>query len=174
VPHYGRVWFEDVYPGIDMEYYSNSSQLQYNFLVAPGGDPTRIRLHFPEAQKLEIATNGDLVIYGPQQSVLRQPAPYSFQPRDSLREEVTTGFVLVDSQTVGFQVSAYDSTRSLVIDPPLVYSTYLGSETGSETSLGIVADADGNAYLTGQAQAAGFPTTPGRWMAPFRAIPTPS
>src|SRR5947209_9158105 len=44
VPTYGKVKYEGVYPGVDLVYYGNQRQLEYDFVVAPGADPKAITL----------------------------------------------------------------------------------------------------------------------------------
>src|SRR4051794_32947533 len=44
VPHYARVRYKNVYPGIDVVYYGSDRHLEYDFIVAPGADPKRIEL----------------------------------------------------------------------------------------------------------------------------------
>ncbi len=161
IPHYGRVLYRRVYPSIDLALRRDEGQVQYDFIVAPGGDPTQIRLRFAGIRSLEIAPSGDLIVHAPHNNTIRQRAPYSSQPGASGQSRVASRFVLLDKQSVGFAVEGYDQSRALVIDPTLIFSTYIGSAQGAETSIGIDLDSAGNAYIMGQAQAPGFPTTPG-------------
>jgi hypothetical protein len=62
VSSYARVKYEGVYPGVDLVYYGNQRQLEYDFVVAPGADPNRIRLSFAGAEGMRVdAASGDLV-----------------------------------------------------------------------------------------------------------------
>ncbi|PYN13738.1 MAG: hypothetical protein DME05_17700, partial [Candidatus Rokuibacteriota bacterium] len=63
MPTYARVRYEDLYPGIDLVYYGNQRQLEYDFVVRPGADPRRIALGFRGAQRLEVDPQGDLVLH---------------------------------------------------------------------------------------------------------------
>jgi hypothetical protein len=160
VPTYAKVHYHEVYPGIDLVYYGNQRQLEYDFIVAPGADPERIVLDFQGAEHLEIDAQGDLVLHtaaGP----IRQRKPIIYQEIDGVRREVEGGYAVTGTNRVGFQVAAYDADQPLVIDPVLLaYSTYLG---GGKNDAGnrIVADADGNAYVAGFTNSTNFPTTPG-------------
>src|SRR5947207_6050798 len=62
VPHYARIQYEGVYPGIDLVWYGNQRRLEYDFVVAPGADPKQIRIAYAGAESLDVAANGDLVL----------------------------------------------------------------------------------------------------------------
>jgi beta-propeller repeat-containing protein len=157
VPTYAKVHYREVYPGVDLVYYGNQRQLEYDFVVAPGADPNKIVLGFKGADKLEIDAQGDLVLYvagGP----VRLRKPYIYQGTGSIRQEIAGGYILHGANRVGIDVAAYDRSRPLVIDPVILsYSTYLGGEAG----VAIAVDGDGNAYVTGYAGSTDFPTTSG-------------
>jgi hypothetical protein len=125
VPTYAKVEYRGVYPGIDLVYYGNQRQLEYDFTVAPGADPQRIVLDFKGVEKLEIDAQGDLVMHAAG-GALRQHKPVIYQAIDGVRRQVAGGYVIKDAHQVAFQVAAYDQARPLVIDPVLSYSTYLG------------------------------------------------
>jgi len=158
IPTYAKVHYQDVYPGIDLVYYGNQRQLEYDFLVAPGADPNDIVLRFKGAQRIEIDAQGDLVLHAAGGDV-RQRKPSIYQEVDGVRREIEGGYVLKPGKRVGFRMAAYDRGRPLVIDPVLAYSTYLGGNVFTE-GLGIAVDAGGNAYVTGGAIPV-FPTTAG-------------
>jgi beta-propeller repeat-containing protein len=159
VPTYAKVHYQDVYPGIDLVYYGNQRQLEYDFVVAPGGDPERIALGFQGVERLEIDAEGELVLHAAG-GALRQRKPVIYQETDGLRREIDGGYILKGANRVGFRVAAYDDSRPLVIDPVLFYSTYLGG-SGFEVGNGIAVDPVGNAYVTGTTASVNFPTTAG-------------
>jgi hypothetical protein len=159
VPTYAKVEYRGVYPGIDLVYYGNQRQLEYDFIVAPGADPQRIVLDFKGVEKLEIDAQGDLVMHAAG-GALRQHKPVIYQAIDGVRRQVAGGYVIKDAHQVAFQVAAYDQARPLVIDPVLSYSTYLGG-AGIEEPWTIAVDATGNAYVTGSTNSINFPTTAG-------------
>ena len=160
VPTYAKVHYQNVYPGIDLVYYGNQRQLEYDFVVAPGADPKKIVLDFKGADKVEIDARGDLVLQAPGGDI-RQHKPIIYQEIDGIRQEIAGGYVRKGANCVGFEVAAYDTTRLLVIDPlVLAYSTYLGGN-GFDGAAGIAVDPDGNAYVTGFTTSTDFPTTLG-------------
>jgi hypothetical protein len=159
IPTYGRVHYAGLYPGIDLVYYGNGDRLEYDFVVAPGADPGRIRLAFAGADRVAIDAAGDLVLATAAGEV-RQHRPFLYQEFDGVRREVAGGYRLAGSREVAFEVAAYDRRRALVIDPVLAYSTYLGGSSGDAVA-GIAVDAQGFAYVAGTTTSGDFPTTPG-------------
>src|SRR5882672_6170798 len=160
VPTYAKVQYKNVYPGIDLVYYGNQRQLEYDFVVAPGADPNKIVLGFKGARKLAIDAQGDLVLHTAGGDI-RQHKPIIYQEIDGIRRDIDGGYVRKGANHVGFQVAAYDPTWPLVIDPVVLsYSTYLGGER-ADRGVGIAADAAGNAYVTGGTTSISFPTTSG-------------
>ena len=154
VETYSRVRYQNVYRGIDLVYYGNQQQLEYDFIVAPKANPRTIRLRIDGAEKLRIDTNGDLVLTTPSGDMI-QRKPVAYQEFDGQRKEVAANYRL-DGKTITLDLGTYDKTKRLIIDPVLVYSTYLGG-SGADTGLGIAVDAQGSAFLTGDALSIDFP-----------------
>ena len=173
IPHYGRVRVKDLYPGIDLVLYGNPQQLEYDFVVAPGADPGQIRLSLSGAEAVRLDDTGDLVLDFPG-GTLTQRAPKVYQDHDGERRPVEGGYRLLSAgdqklgagpelafapktpALIGFQVAAYDADKALVIDPVLVYSTYLGG-SDDDYGYGIAVDGAGNAYVTGFTARSIFP-----------------
>jgi len=126
VPIYGKVRFEEIYPGINLSYYGSQRQLEYDFEVAPGADPTRIRFSCDGAKALKIDTDGDLVLKL-KGGELRQHSPVVYQELNGQRVAIAGRFVIRGRREIGLEIGKYDIDRSLIIDPTLVYSTYLGA-----------------------------------------------
>jgi hypothetical protein len=147
VPTYGKVQYRDLYPGVDLLYYGNQRQLEYDFVVRPGADPSSIVLSFQGADRVEVDAQGDLVLQTALGQI-RQRKPVIYQEIDGARREIQGGYVLTDRDQVTFRVAAYDVRQPLVIDPVLFYSTYLGG-SGNEGGSGIAVDAAGAVYVTG-------------------------
>jgi hypothetical protein len=160
VPHFGRVAYQGVYPGINLFYYGNSqTQLEYDFDVAPGARAGAIQLAFQGVQSMSVNGQGDLVLHTAGGDVTEQ-APVAYQMIDGVRQMVWVHYVLEANGQVGFALGTYDQNQSLIIDPVLSYSTYLGGSGGITGSTSIAVDGAGSAYITGSA-INGFPTTAG-------------
>jgi hypothetical protein len=156
IPTFARVKYSDAYPGIDLVYYGNNRHLEYDFIVAPGVDPGVIRLSFQGADTLKLDERGDLILSTAAGDV-RQPRPTVYQEADGTRHEVAGRYEFRGNREIGFRLEEYDRTRPLVIDPELIYSTFLGGSQDDE-GRGIVIDAEGNAYITGLTLSTDFPT----------------
>jgi hypothetical protein len=157
VPTYSKVDYSNVYPGIDLIYYGNQHQLEYDYVVAPGADPSQIRIRFRGTEKLSLEKNGDLRVVAPDGEIAFH-APIAYQPIDGRRLPVDGRFVLLSKNTIGFDLRRYDSKHELVIDPTLGYSTFLGSNGARGNSIAV--DNNGEAYVTGTVGTT-FPTTAG-------------
>jgi hypothetical protein len=145
---FGRVLYHDVYDGVDIAWYGREGQLEYDFVVRPGADTSRIALHFDGARKLALEPAGDLRIdtsAGP--LTLRLPAVY--QEAGSIRQRVEGHYVLRGGNEVGFVLAGYDKSRPLVIDPKLVYAAWFNSQGVNVTAMAT--DPQGNIYVGGSA-----------------------
>ena len=159
VPLYAKVRYKDAYPGIDLVYYGNQEQLEFDLVVAPGSDPGQIALDFEGAASLHLDPQGDLVAStaaGP----VRLRRPLVYQEVDGVRREIAGAYRKKSGRRVGFRIGPYDRARPLVVDPVLVYSTYLGGGN-FDAGLAIAVDAAGSAYVTGSTLSTNFPTTAG-------------
>jgi hypothetical protein len=157
VSNYTKVEYRDVYPGVNLLYYGNQRQLEHDFVVAPGADYKAITLAFEGTRGISLNSDGDLVMDTDEGEVqLKHPRVY--QKLNSEEQEVAARYVLKGEGCVGFEVAEYDHRQSLVIDPVLSYSTYLGG-SGSDTAYGIAVDSSGNAYVTGNTYSTDFPTS---------------
>lgn len=149
VPNYAQVRYRDVYPGIDLVYYGNQGKLEYDFVVAPGADPKRIRLKVAGAEKVALDAQGDLVLHSAGREIAFHK-PLVYQQADGVRKGISGRYALRRSREISFEMAAYDVGKPLIIDPVLGYSTYLGG-SGYEQALGITVDASGSVYVTGSA-----------------------
>ena len=157
VPNFARVEESGVYPGVDLVYYGNQQQLEYDFTVAPGADPGVIRLAFSGAESMALDAQGDLVLHTAAGDV-EEHAPVLYQEKGGARQAVSGHYVLEPDGQVGFAVGTYDSSQPLVIDPTLVYSTLLGGD-GNDQGNAIAVDQAGNVYITGYTDSDNFPET---------------
>lgn len=170
VPQFARVRYRQVYAGIDLVYYGRQGQLEYDFEVAPGSDPQQVMLRFQGPEGLQLAANGDLLLINGAGEV-RLQAPRVYQQVGEERRPVSGRFVLRGRNQAGFAIGDYDRTKVLIIDPVLVYSTYLGGSGDEACSLingapasgcpAIAVDSAGSAYVAGATTSADFPVTSG-------------
>lgn len=176
IPQFARVRYQDVYPGVNLAYYGNQGQLEYDFEVAPGADPSHIALRFQGLDQTKLDGSGNLILVS-SGGELRLQAPRVYQEFENGQRPVAGRFVLRQGGEVGFELGPYDRRRTLVIDPLLTYSTYFGG-TGNEACSGfagiviagvtsppagcpaVAIDASANIYLAGSTASADFPLTP--------------
>ncbi|HEX8069879.1 MAG TPA: carboxypeptidase regulatory-like domain-containing protein, partial [Pyrinomonadaceae bacterium] len=146
IPTYGQVRYEQVYPGVDLVYYGNQQQLEYDFVVAPGADPNVIGLNYDGAQAVKLAGDGGLVLKTAGGD-LRQLKPFVYQPReDGSRKQINGRYVLKGDGRVGFQLGKYDRSKPLVIDPVLSYLSFVNA---NGRGFAIAVDPSGFAYVAG-------------------------
>ncbi len=195
MPTYGKVKYEGVYPGVDLVYYGNQRQLEYDFVVAPGADPKAITLEIENRnskiearqskiqkpvlsaakdRKSKIDSNGDLVVQAEggevrfHKPVVYQPIVDAANPKSKIqnRKLLDGRYILTADNRVQFEIAGYDTTKPLVIDPVLVYSTYLGGNDDDHGDANdddhgdaIAVDSSGNAYVAGYTVSGNFPWT---------------
>jgi hypothetical protein len=159
VPNYAKVKYEQVYSGIDLIYYGNQQQLEYDLIVSPGADPSVIRLGYEGAKRISINRDGDLILKL-RNGEVRQQKPVLYQLLDDGKQSVSGRYVITRKNQIGIEVGAYDKTKALVIDPVVAYATFLGgsSTNGGDTAYDIDIDASGNAYVVGVTDSSDFPT----------------
>jgi len=157
VESFTRVAYRSVYPGIDIVYYGNGDQLEYDFVLRPGADPRAIRFQFRGAGRVQLTAEGDLSIEsGGAQFVQKRPVVYQEDPVTAVRRPVEGRYELLAHRTIGLRLNAYDPSRPLVIDPVVTYSIFIG---GSSTDVisAMTTDAQGLIYVAGYTQNADLP-----------------
>ncbi len=170
VPTYAKVRYSQLYPGVNLVFYGNQRRLEYDFVVAPGAAPEQIVMEFSGA-KPSISSDGDLqlVLDGAPVTMLK---PVAYQSNGAQKQSVDGRYLLTGNR-VRFQLGAYDHSRALVIDPQIVYLTYLGGSTwdsiGCDTAFingcvntgfpnqSLAVDGSGNVYVTGFTESTDFP-----------------
>ena len=148
VAAFARVCVGQLYPGVNLAYYGNQRQLEYDFTVAPGVDPGVIVIHFDGADKISIGSSGGLVLNLGDNEIL-QPKPVIYQTANGARQEISGGYKILDARTVAFAVGNYDHHLPLVIDPILSYSTYFGGNA-NDVATAVAVDTNGFVYVAGE------------------------
>jgi hypothetical protein len=154
VPTYGRVRYKNVYPGIDLVYHGNCQQLEYDFEVSRGSNPNLIQFEINGANDLRLDSDGNLDVKM-SGGELKFQSPVVYQISNGLRTPVSGRYVVKDSTHIGFTIDRYDPSEPLVIDPVLIYSTYLGG-SGTEYATGIAVDGSGGVYVGGYTDSTDF------------------
>ena len=153
--HYGRLAFSAVYPSIDLVYYGRELDLEYDFIVQPGGDPDRLRLALDRPAALR--ADGALSLSGDDGFMLAPPEAYQISGLE--RTLVQCRYELIDAVTVAFRLGDYDPSLPLVIDPRVGLSTYLGGET-ADRIFDIHVDEQGAVWVVGATDSFDFPLPP--------------
>ena len=155
VPHFGRVEFASAFPGIDLAYHSEAGKFEFDFIVAPRADPGRIRIRIEGADAIRVDADGDLAVESGGAVVL-QRRPVAYQVRDGKRVPVKCAYVVESQGVVALALSSYDRDATLVIDPVVEYSSYLGG-TSPDFASAVRPDSNGFVYVTGVTQSSNFP-----------------
>ncbi|HKO62205.1 MAG TPA: SBBP repeat-containing protein [Pyrinomonadaceae bacterium] len=156
IPHFSKVHYKGVYEGIDVAFYGNNRQLEYDFLISPGRDPNAIGMNFQGATTIRMDdVTGDLIL-NTDGGTVRMLKPLTYQELGGVKKEIPSRYEIKDGGAVGFKVEAYDRDQVLIIDPVLAYSTYLGG-SGHDFGYDIAVDSLGNAYVVGQTNSVNFP-----------------
>ena len=159
IPTCKAVLYREAYAGIDLKFYGNGRQLEYDVIVKPGADPSQVKFRYQGIKDLEISREGNLIVRLTEGDELIQRKPIVYQEIDGRRVLREGKFQLARHLpgVFGFAVGGYDRNVPLVIDPVLVYSSYLGG-TGSDDGKGIAVDHEGNVYIAGYTSSTDFPT----------------
>ncbi|MFN7929689.1 MAG: SBBP repeat-containing protein [Blastocatellia bacterium] len=161
VPTFAKVKYEQVYPGTDVVYYGNQQQLEYDFIIAPQADPSAIKLGFAGVNAMRLDEAGNLLLTTDAGEV-KQHKPIIYQEVAGERRTVAGGY-RIENNEASFAIGEYDRSLPLIIDPVIAYATYVNGK-GDEGNA-IAVDTQGNAYITGRANASSI-TTPGAIKSP--------
>jgi hypothetical protein len=159
IPTSQAVIYREAYPGIDLKFYGQDGQLEYDLIIKPGANVSQVKFQYQGIKGLKITTAGDLALQLSDGGVLVQKKPIIYQEIAGRRVAREGQFRVYRNQaglSYGFTVASYDKNYNLIIDPVLVYSTYLGGSSFDWGS-GIGVDSAGNAYITGTTYSIDFP-----------------
>ena len=168
IPTYGKVNYGQIYPGVDLIFYGNQRQLEYDFVVAPGADPSRIAWRIDGA-RASIDAEGNLVLSAPNgPASFKKPVLYQM---DGNKKTSVDGSFAVAGNQVRFRLGSYDHSRALIVDPVLSYASYLAGSLTDHigwtlgpgisavgTSQGLAVDSAGSVYVAGDTYSIDFPT----------------
>ena len=156
VPHYAKIQYHDIYPGINQIFYGKEGVLEYDLVVKPGADPTQIRLSFGGADLPNLNDQGDVILNSAAGPVTYRK-PIVYQDIGGERRIIGGRYRVQGVREMSIEVNEYDRTQPLVIDPIILYSTYLGG-SGGQYGEAIAVDGNGSAYVTGNVYSLNFPT----------------
>ncbi|MCU7548653.1 PKD domain-containing protein [Chitinophagaceae bacterium LB-8] len=160
---YLGITVKNLYPGIDIRYYSQNGRVKYDLIVNPGADVSKVALKYNGIDKLEVK-NKELFI-PTSVGILKELAPYSYQPNESGRKEIVSKYV-VNGNVMRFDVRNYDKNLPLILDPTLIFCSFSGS---MKDNWGFTATygPDGSMYGGGISLEGGFPVSPGAFQTTF-------
>ena len=179
LPTYEKIIYKELWPGIDLIFYSKNNVLKYDFILKPGGCVEDIKLSYRGSKGISLDDGGNLEIHN-DLGVLIDEKPISYQEIESKKVMIESGFKIKRQEDgedyFGFAILGnYDSKYSLVIDPGLVFSTFLGAividvGTNESNKLGITVDKAGNVYVAGGTISPSFPVTLGAFQEAFPSV----
>jgi hypothetical protein len=156
VPLWSKVRLERLWPGIDLVFYGNPRELEHDFVVAPGADPGKIGLALDGAGRARIDDSGDLVVQLEEGGEVRLRKPAAYQETGKTRREVPCRFQLLPGNRLTFALETWDRARPLIIDPVVVWSTFLGGSDADDIRA-VAVDPAGNLWVTGETRSFDFP-----------------
>lgn len=159
VPQYGSIEYGGVYEGIDLVFHGRRGTIEYDFVVAPGADPSRVRIAVEGASRLDITAQGDLIVGTPSGREIVHKKPLIYQIVAEQHVFITGSFKLAGRLSYGFELGPYDAELPLVIDPVLYATPMPGANSSWAEYLQV--DQEGYVYIAGSTQMPNFPVTDG-------------
>jgi hypothetical protein len=158
VRQYGGALLRGIYPGIDLAYYGNNGMLEFDWEVHPGAQPAQIELELEGAEGRRIDEMGNLSIEMPGGRALLLKAPLAYQQKGGSRAGVKAAYALSGKNGVKLTLGYFDPSEKLIIDPVLLYSSFLGGDVADSGEC-IAVDGGGNSYVSGQTTSDDFPVS---------------
>lgn len=156
VTHFERIKYSGIYKNIDLEFYFNENELEFDFEIYPGGNLEDVSLNVEGAKNIFTDWIGSIHIIDEtgEEIILRKPNLYQLDRK--IKKEIKGGFELKNNNRIIFKTAEYNPSLALVVDPILSFSTYIpGSYTDIANS--IFLDKEGYIYLTGETNSSTFP-----------------
>jgi gliding motility-associated-like protein len=161
---YTSIQYANLYPGVDVHYYTDNGVLKYDMMVKPGGSVNNIRLKYEGVDGLSVNAKGELVI-ATSVGAFTELSPYTYQIVNNTKRVVKCEYK-IEGNTVRFKTGDYDKSQPLVIDPTLIFSSYSGS-TGDNWGFTATPGPDGSFFGGGIALQSGFPVSAGAFQTGF-------
>jgi hypothetical protein len=162
VPNYNEIYYENLYDGIDLRYYTNEKGLKYDFIVHPGANAKQIAVRYDGAEGITIVDGSNLIIETKISNLLDAELCI-YQKYNGKKHQINGNFLIINEMEYGFDIQdEYNNHEDLIIDPVLMYSTYVG-DTGEESARDLEVDSNGYAYITGGTTSSNFPVTAGAY-----------
>jgi predicted outer membrane repeat protein len=162
IPTYREIFYKNLWSGINLIYRGEESYgLKYDFVIQPGADPAQIRFRYHGCEGISVNSSNELIIKTALGDITEK-VPSIYQAIDGKHIEVKGSFEVIDSGTVGYRLGDYDKNQELVIDPGLLYSTFIGGAY-SDSAYEIFVDSLGQAYITGYTASLDFPVSSGAY-----------
>jgi hypothetical protein len=146
-----------VYPGIDIVYYGKGQTLEYDFELAPGADPSRIRLRFDGADSIHLGPQGQVILSLDDRQITQNPPVVYQRGADRQIVGVPSSYVIEADGSIGIELGSYDTSRALVVDPTILFTDYLAG-TSADVPIGIAHDKNGLIYIAGYSYSPDFPS----------------
>jgi hypothetical protein len=156
IPNYGQVRYQGLYRGVDAVFYGRQGDLEYDFVMAPGADPRRVRFRIEGAEQVSVDNGGNLLLETAQ-GVVTLRSPQAYQGAGATKRRLAVRYAVRAKNEFGFEVPSYRRDQTLTIDPALLISTYLGG-SGGDVAYGVGIDSAGNVYVAGETNSTNFPT----------------
>ena len=147
------VVYKNIYPDIDLKVYGKEKQIEYDWIVKPGGNPANIRFEFKDVKGTELDNKGNIIITTEFGKIIHK-RPSAYQRKNN---KVDIRFKKLSKNSYTFIIGKYNKTEKLTIDPlVLLYSTYIGGNSWDDGQT-IAVDVNGCAYVTGKTDSTDFP-----------------
>lgn len=161
IPTYDEVRYRGIAPGADLVYRIEEGHLEYDVILAPRANLSAAVLRYHGADRLTLDGDGGLVIHTAG-GRMREAPPRLYQDVDGVRRWVAGGFRIVGRRDIAFWASDYDHDRPLVVDPGMLWSTFVGG-VGADCPVAVATNQAGETFIVGYTASADYPSTTGAY-----------